>query len=85
MEAFLRPALVSLQETGETYQEGLGVGWWERRQAAALWEEEPEPPPVPPKPAPARWAVPVAVSPPAAPASTWQDRAARSPPSIPSR
>ena len=85
MEAFLRPALVSLLETGETYQEGLGAGWWERRQDAAFWEEEekalllppvPEPLPVPPMSVPA----------PAAPApSSWQDRASRSPPSVPSR
>ena len=91
MEAFLRPALVSLQETGETYQEGLGAGWWERRQDAAFWEEEETAPLLPPvpssPPAPEPLPVPpVSVPAPAAPAlSSWQDRAARSPPSIPSR
>ena len=65
VEDFLRPALVSLMETGETYQEGLGAGWWERTQAAALWQEEPKPLPVP-----------VAAPGPAAlgAASSWRDR-----------
>jgi hypothetical protein len=34
VEAFLRPALASLQDGGETYQEGIGAEWWERAQAA---------------------------------------------------
>lgn len=89
VEDFLRPALTSLLETGETYQEGLGAGWWERRQAAALWEEEPETSPAPSVAAPGPAAVVVVASPvpvPAsAPASSWQERAARSPPADRSR
>jgi hypothetical protein len=51
MEDFLRPALDSLLQTGETYQEGIGDSWYERAQAVLRQEE----PPAPLSPAGSSW------------------------------